>query len=62
MNGDDKKNRAEQAAEKQAIAPDDKNDFTGIPNHKLPDLEPTQSPEGQVEQAEQSTKRDKGGE
>jgi hypothetical protein len=61
MNGEDKKNRAGEA-EKQALGPDGKNDFTGMPNHGMPDLEPDQSPEGQVEQAENSTKRDKGGE
>lgn len=53
----EKKDRAGKT-EKQALQSDDKNDFTGMPNHEMPDLEPDQSPEGQVEQAEQSTKRD----
>lgn len=61
MNDKDKKDRTGKASE-QALGPDDKNDFTGMPDKRSPDFEPDQSPEGQVEQAEQSTKRDKGGE
>ena len=59
MNG--KKDRAGKA-EDRALGPDDNNDFTGMPDKQMPDLEPDQDPEGQVEQAEQSLKRDKGGE
>lgn len=61
MNGEDKKERTGKTKE-QALGPDGKNDFTGMPDHQLPDLEPDQDPEGQVEQAEHSTDRDKGGE
>ncbi|EMR05731.1 hypothetical protein C772_02219 [Bhargavaea cecembensis DSE10] len=60
MSGDDKKKRTGEA-EKQALGPDGKNDFTGMPDKQMPDFEPDQSPEGQVEQAEQSTRQDKGG-
>ncbi|MCW1928311.1 hypothetical protein [Bhargavaea beijingensis] len=59
MNG--KKDRAGKAKDR-ALGPDDNNDFTGMPDKQMPDLEPDQDPEGQVEQAEQSLKRDKGGE
>jgi len=54
----DKKDRAGKASE-QALGPDDKNDFTGMPDKQSPDFEPDQSAEGQVEQAEHSTKRDR---
>ncbi|WP_040225070.1 hypothetical protein [Bhargavaea cecembensis] len=41
--------------EKLALGPDDDNQFTGMPDGKMPDFEPEQSGEGQMEQAEKST-------